>query len=253
LITITIRGIHLAILAAFVGGIIVAGGAVLALGGGDDDNKPADQPELANLDVAPTSAPTAVPTNTPVPAPTVAPTSPPQMRTCAEIRAAGTYNSDEERAFFLANCTTQTASSGGSTPPTQSSSSPGATAEEQNYRTKAQANLTVIASKFEQFNNTPSYGAYQDILTWGIILRQFAQELDRLPTPPPRFKAVHDQLRSAMLRLADKILTLEANVSTLAIFQKWYNEFLDLAEAAQAALEDYSLVVGVELPPVFTE
>jgi hypothetical protein len=254
LVTFTIRGVHLAIAGAFLAGILIAVGAVFALGGDDETSAPPQQVSAENLDVAPTSAPTTAPSATPAPSPTPEPPAAPQIRTCDEIRATGTYNSDEERAFFLANCVTQPAAGGGaaSNPPPSAASSAQATADEANYRTKAEASLIVIAVRLEQYFNTPSLGAINDVLELGTVLRTFAQQLDRLPAPPPRFKHVHDQLRNASLAFADHLVTVQTAITlSLPAFEAWLEKWADLGEAFIDAMDDYSLVVGIDLPAFF--
>lgn len=252
--TFTIRGVHLAIAGAFLAGILIAAGIFFALDGSDDKAQPAQQASSANIDEPPASVPTAAPTATPAPSPTPAPTAAPQIRTCAESRATGTYNSDEERAFFLANCTTQTASGSSPAPsPAPSGSSASATAEEANYRTKAEATLVVMGSKIGQWFDTLGNNAPDaKFLEFGTVLRGFAQELDRLPPPPPRFSQVHVQLKTQLLAMADHIITIQS-VTTEKQADAWFKKYFDIAIAMDAALQDYALVIGVQLPPIFTE
>ncbi len=77
-----------------------------------------------------TAAPAPTPTATSLPPePTPASPATPVIRSCAEIRASGTYLNDEERAFFLENCQAPTPMPSSPVRPTAtpSASSPGAT------------------------------------------------------------------------------------------------------------------------------
>ena len=91
-------------------GVALAGliAAVVLAGGGDGDNKgnsqdtgPDEPAVVAPVDTAtavpPTAVPVVVPAEPPVPAA-------PQVRSCDQIRATGTYVSDEERSFFISSC-----------------------------------------------------------------------------------------------------------------------------------------------------
>ncbi|HWC30363.1 MAG TPA: hypothetical protein VG845_09805 [Dehalococcoidia bacterium] len=255
MVTITLRGIHLAIAGAFLAGILIAGGIVLAASGGDDA-APAtanQQPSQDNVDVAPTSVPTAAASPTPLPptaAPTVVPTPVPQVRSCAEIRATGIYNSDEERAFFLANCTTQPAAGGGGpvTPPvTAPGNSAEATAAEQEYRRLAEARLAFFIARLVQYYGQPSFGAINDILELGGIARSFANELNALQPVPPRFLQAHNQLRATLLTFSAHMITIQS-VTTFPQFEQWVLRYDETARAVNGAITDYNLVTGLKLP-----
>jgi hypothetical protein len=100
-----------AVLAAFFLGIGVVVAVMAATGGDDGGDRVEDVAASASTVVPtstrepePTAAPSAVPEPTATPVPT-ATTAAPAFRSCDEIRAAGTYLSEEERQFFLAQCT----------------------------------------------------------------------------------------------------------------------------------------------------
>ena len=260
MITITLRPLHLAIAAAFLAGIIIAGAVVLASGGGNDSG-----PEAANVNPTAEASPTAtpVPTETPVPEPSATPTQQPSpqpgpsatpvIRSCDEIRADPVYRSPEERQFFLDNCLNDTPASNSAPAqePSPSASSSEATAQEALYRDRAEGSMVVFVAKLTQYISTPNLGTVGNVLDFGALLRRQAQEMDLLPTPPPRFKQAHDQLRASLVSLADYMLTA-VDVHTEAEFYVWYAGYLDALEAMFSALEDYALVVGFDLPPEFS-
>jgi len=254
MITISIRPLHLAIVCAFLAGILVAVG-IFAFSGGSDSEPEA--PTSANIDEAPTPSPSPSPTLTPEPtnepAPTPTPTEAPEIRSCDEIKADPTYRSPEERTYFLDNCVggEESAPAGPAASVAPSSNSAEATAAEELYRDRAAANLLVISVKIEQYFNTLGYTPpVSKFLEFGALLRMFAAELDRLPTPPPRFEQVHYQLRSSLLALADHILTV-VDVKSEKQGTAWLDTYFELGDAFGAALEDYGLVVGIDLPEIF--
>jgi hypothetical protein len=252
--TITLKPIHLAIVAAFLAGILIAVGIVFAFDGASKSQPEA--PTAANIDEPPTPSPTAEPTETPAPTattePTPEPTAAPEIRSCEEIKADPTYRSPEERDFFQANCLgdNEPAPVSNNSPPATTSNSAQATAAEKLYRDRANATLIVAASSIQVYATTPSLGAYNDLLTLGTLMRKFAQELDRLPPTPPRFVQVHNALKASLLAIADYILEFQ-NLHTDNEFYAWLDEYLARFDTFIAALDDYSLVVGVDLPEIF--
>lgn len=256
--TITIRPIHVAVALAFIAGIAVAIGVVLASSGGDDSAATNQEvPSTANLDTAASPAPTATspaaePTPEPSATPSPEPTQPPAIRSCAEIRADPTYRSPDERSFFLDNCLdgATTAPAANSNEPSPASSSSGdATADEKRYRERAEGSVNVFAIRIAQFVNSPSAGATGDVLEFGAVMRRFAQELDILPTPPPRFKQAHDQLRAALIALADYTTTIgNLDLENEAAVLAWLNGYFEFAASMIEALDDYAVVLGINLP-----
>ena len=80
--------------------VLIAGIVVASSGGGDSPESPDPTPDLAvGPDVAPTSTPQATPTATATPAPPSAL----NRASCEAIRSTP-YLSDEERDWFIANC-----------------------------------------------------------------------------------------------------------------------------------------------------
>jgi hypothetical protein len=147
---------------------VVAAGIVLALPG-SDSSPPAGESAIVQTQTLPTTVPTArpLPTSAPTqpPAPTEPPPTasppPPANRTCAAIRASGTYQSDAERAFFLSSCQTQpaVAPAGGATqapaPPSQPQQQPAApTADEQTFRNRVTAIAAATLNRIIQFERT---------------------------------------------------------------------------------------------------
>jgi hypothetical protein len=248
--SITLRPIHLAIIGAFLAGIVVA--AVIALmSSGGESTAPARAPLVLELEESPTAAPS--PTSQPTVAPTAAPTTGPEaaappIRSCEEIRAAGTYNSAEERAFFLANCIDRPQAAApapqgvsGPTPPITS----GATTEEEAYRRRAEGKFLYFYARIAQYLGQPSFGALNDLLELGAVCRNFASELNGLEPVPPRFRQVHDQLRAALVSFADHIAVVQ-NQTTAAAQSRWISQYISLADRVGQALEDYALVVGID-------
>jgi hypothetical protein len=270
MITITLKPLHLAIIAAFIGGILVAGAAVLAFNDSDDPGQSPAEPSLANVNEPPTLAPTSPPpSETPEPSPeptdTPEPTpeekDEPEIRSCAEIEAAGTYNSPEERQFFLDNCTSSGPSSNPAPAvqddddePAPASSSSNATADEQHYRGRASAIVSSFGVRIGQYYNSPSHGVTGDILDFGVVLRRFAIEIDGIQNVPPRFQQVHDQLVGSLIATSDFIMTfVNVNIESEAQLLNWIEEYIEYAEAMVGALDDFALVLGIELPPELAE
>jgi hypothetical protein len=263
MITLTLRPLHLAIIGGFLAGILIVVGVVLASGGGDKDPGEAARTEVTVTDsptpeASPSPPPAATEAPTAAPEPTEEPEPEPEFRSCAEIEAAGTYNSPAEREFFLENCvedSTAAAPAASTTPePEPSGNTSDATAAEELYRSRAEGKVKIFTVQLTQYVNAPSQGAVADILEFGAVLRRFTQELDRLPEPPPRFKQVHDQFRSALIALADHIVTfvdLDLEDETESLL--WLDEYFEAANQMLSAMEDYALVVGFELPEGLVE
>jgi hypothetical protein len=257
MITITLRPLHLAIAAGFLAGIIVAVVVVLASGGDDDSS-----PEAANLNPTAAASPTATtaPTETAVPEPSATPepqpspqpepSATPVIRSCDEIRADPVYRSPEERQFFLDNCLgeTQASQPAPSQEPAPSSNSSEATTAEALYRDRAEGSMVIFVAKLTQYFSTPALGTVGDLLDFGAVLRRQAQEMDLLPTPPPRFEQAHNQLRASLLAFADYLLTI-VNVHNQAEYDVWLVPYFDFFDAMISAIDDYALVVGFDLPP----
>jgi hypothetical protein len=246
-------------------GILGAGGVALALSGGSD--KPAAQAVVQPtseptrfIDAAPTSVP---PTSTPLP-PTQPPPPPPPteipVRTdCAAIRATG-YNSDAERNYFLANCTggnapAPTARPGGAAPPpppapAAAPSGPQAlTAEEQHYKDQASAQLAYLNAQVAQFanGNAASFGSGSAaILQFCTLVGNVIPALDNLQPVPPRYKAVHDAMRSTHVKLHADCILFNSGMTSAQIVA-WYNKIVVDIDAADGAIDDYSRVVGIKL------
>jgi hypothetical protein len=257
--TLTIKPLHIAVLAAFLAGILVSAGIVFGLG--SDQGSDAEEGDGQAVAVAPSPTPGVAPTEAAIAsdAPTATPEAeaqvepqPPAIRSCSEIKADPAYRSPEERTFFLDNCLgdSEPVVQADDPPPAQASSSSEATASEKLYRDRAAANLVVVASSFTVYMNTPSLGAYSDLLQLGTLFRKFAQEMDRLPPTPPRFEQVHNVLRSNLIDVADMIIEFSTLESESA-FNAWLERYIDALVALDDAIADYSLVVGVDLPDVF--
>ena len=122
------------------------------------------------------------------------------------------------------------------------------------YRDRAQSNLNVFGVKLSQYANTPSLGGLGDVLEIGTVMRRQAQDLDRLPEPPPRFKQVHDQYRASLLSFADFVVTVvELDLTDADNVFVWLDAYVEGVEAILFAVEDYALVVGLDLPPELSE
>src|SRR3990172_3951994 len=209
--------------------------AVLAVSGGDDNGGPsavapgATAPATAPVAGAatatatlPATNPPAPPTATTAPPPPPPPPAPePTPRSCAEIRADPVYRTDAEREFFLRNC-------GGPAPaPTLPGQPPPAptsvvlTAAESTYISRASAVMGQYVSRLAQYWDTPSYGAYADLLELASIALNHANALNGLEPVPARFRAPHDRLRNSLLGLHDHIVYNLGFVRTLAEFLAW--------------------------------
>ena len=71
--------------------------------------------------------------------------------------------------------------------------------------------------------------------------------MDRLPEPPPRFKAVHDQLRSTLISVADFVQTVvEVDLTDDDEVFEWFVQYIDQLDLLVTAIEDYGLVVGID-------
>jgi len=110
----------------------------------------------------------------------------------------------------------------------------GATMEEQSYRNRATAQLYALTTRLAQ----RSRGGTNP--TAGSVLNDFVAALNGLEPVPPRFRDVHYQLRDTVLE------TLDCFNAPLSVCDD--AEFSDLLDEVDDALEDYELVVGIDLP-----
>ena len=252
----------IAILSAFV---IVAGSLVACFGGDDNAARPAVTASTltpsVGLDVAPTAIvrPTSVPpTEVPAtPPPLVVEAPQPIVRTCPEIRSAGSYLNPEERAFFLANCTTQASGPNALSQPGASAQAPaapaaqpppqtGPTEEERAYRNKAQAQLADQFARLNQFWGTASTGVHNDILTLGSIAGNLGLQMGAFEPAPPRFQQAHSRLRAALGDFSLWMMTvteLRTEPQIVSFIAGWQQR----ARTVSLAWNDYILVVGLSL------
>jgi hypothetical protein len=85
-------------------------------------------------------------------------------------------------------------------------------------------------------------------------MRRYAQELDTLPDATPRFKQAHDQFRAALISFADYTTTIvNLDYENEADVLAWLNGYFDSANTMVEALEDYAVVLGIDLPADFTD
>jgi hypothetical protein len=182
------------------------------------------------------------------------PPAAPVIRSCAEIRASGTYLSEEERAFFLANCLTQAPAPGPAAGPAPQPAGPapaqpsdsGFTEEEERYRRRAsQVNLEYTA-RLAQYWSTPSFGAQSDLYELASIALNHANALNALEPVPPRFRAPHDALVRSLVAFRDHILTIES-VPTFQAFVIWVATFERLGDTLDANLVAWQRAVGVDV------
>jgi hypothetical protein len=103
-----------------------------------------------------------------------------------------------------------------------------ATPEEQSYRNRATAQLTAVFVKLVQSPRSSR-------LTLIATLDDFVTTLNGLEPVPPRFRAVHYQLRDVM---AEFVACARNNACSLG-------ELEDLLDDLEDALDDYELVVGL--------
>ena len=247
--------------------IAIAVIAVLAVSGGDDNGGPsavapgATAPATATVAVAATATATLPATNTPAPptattAPPPPPPPPPEPtpRSCAEIRADPVYRTDAEREFFLRNCAGGPAPAPAAPgapapqPPAPAPTSAGLTAAESTYISRASAVMGQYVARLAQYWDTPSYGAYADLLELSSIALNHANALNGLEPVPARFRAPHDRLRNSLLSLHDHIVYNLGFVRTLGEFLAWQASLERRADEVDAALVSYSLQTGIRIP-----
>lgn len=109
----------------------------------------------------------------------------------------------------------------------------GATLEEQSYRNRATAQLTAIIVRIAQSpRSSRSPSAY---LATVSVLNDFVMVLNGLEPVPPRFRDVHYQLRDVMVEV----------VACARAPSSCGTDIDELLDELDAALEDYSLVVGL--------
>lgn len=247
--------------------IAIAVIAVLAVSGGDDNGGPsavaprATAPATATGALAATATATAAATATNTPAPPTATTAPPPPpppeptpRSCAEIRADPVYRTDAEREFFLRNCAGGPAAAPAGPgapapqPPAPAATSVGLTAAESTYISRASAVMGQYVSRLAQYWDTPSYGAYADLLELSSIALNHANALNGLEPVPARFRAPHDRLRNALLSIHDHIVYNLGFVRTLAEFLAWQASLDRRADEVDAALVSYSFQTGIPVP-----
>lgn len=212
------------------------------------------------LTAEPTQSPNAAPTATPVPPPTPAPVveapppPPPEPtpRTCAAIRATGTYATDAERAFFLANCQTTPAASGAPAP-TQPAAPPpppppsGQTEAERQYITRATNAIVYFQARFAQYWGQPSLGALADLVELSSVVRGFANEMNAIRPVPPQYQTVHTNVIQTAVAFSD-ILLLAQNISTQSQFVAWNAEVERRLDRFDQALTAFMAATGIELP-----
>jgi hypothetical protein len=256
-LTITLKPIHLVAI-AFVLGLILTTGIVLAISGGDGGSVQAtivltptiDQSKLSSSDAAPTPIPVSP---TPVPPPSPSP-EPQPVRSCTEIRAAGSYLNDVERDFFLGSC--QTPASTGSAPVSSAALAPAApqptvvvaappavidpaiAEAERAYKARAEATSAAWLVRYKQLPRLITSRA--QLIDYGSVSGGWANQLDGIGPVPPRFQRAHDQLAAA-LRALDAHTRVEPLVLNLA----YLTTLSDLADGVNGAYEDYALVVGL--------
>jgi hypothetical protein len=248
-------------------GVVLAGGVALAMSGGS--SKPAtqvavqatqpppatSQPQSSNLQPTSTPVPaTPVPPPPPPPPPT-APTEPPVRTNCDLIKATG-YQSDAERNYFLANCTGAAAAPGpaatvrpaATAVPLAGGSAAAVNPDEQRYRDQAAAQLGYLNAQLAQFynGNAASYGATAALLQLCTIAGNVANAMDSLQPVPPRFKGVHDEMRSSHVAFRNDCVTI-TSVSTLGQFNTWLIKFDNGIDRMNSAIDDFDRVVGIQL------
>lgn len=158
-----------------VGGLVVAalGAALVVVGGSKDDDAPLTV--VAATVVVPTAAPTSTPapTATPVPPPPPEPAAVPDRTDCAAIRADPTYRSENERLWFIANCSAPSApaQSSASAPASSAASQPPASAPPAPVPTGPR---TVTVSLCD--------GANRGILLFTITSGSFSYRYDATPS-----------------------------------------------------------------------
>jgi hypothetical protein len=113
-----------------------------------------------------------------------------------------------------------------------SSASSAATPEEQSYRNRATAQLYALAVRLDQRADGL---ANPSLLS---VANDFVAALNGLEPVPPRFSDVHYQLRDAMSELRGCLSSPSCSS----------NERLILTDDVIDALDDYELVVGIDLP-----
>jgi hypothetical protein len=272
-VTITLKPVHLVIV-AFVLGILAAGGVAFGMGGGDDDDNggasAVAQPTETPVPPAPTATatatavpPTATPTPGVVPATEASPAALPDRTECSEIKGTA-YRSEAERAWYQRNCEASAAAAGPApAPPTSPSDSQppapsGPTPEEVEYRGRATVLISANAARLTQFNSQietqvlQSFTQFQStVLEIGSIAGSLADQMPGLEPVPTRFRAAHDQLVSSLIAYRDmarKILDINVTApSAQQQFLTWLEDFNESAIALNAAFEDYELVTGVDV------
>ena len=246
-----------ALSAAVVGLIAVI--AVLALSGGDDSStgQAKAQPTVAAsatstppaASPAPTQPPPTPVPPTPVPPSPVPPTPEPAIRTCAEIRASGTYVSDAERQFFLQSCGTTgqaqpTARPGATTaPPPQDT---GQAEAEEAYRRRASGVNLEYTAKLRQYWYTPSMGALSDLYDLSAIALNHANALNAIQPVPARFRASHDALVGSLLAYRDHLLRI-TSVNSLSAYLTWVATYERLADNLSVSLVAWQQLVGIQV------
>ncbi len=260
--TITLKPLHLVVI-AFLVGLLLTTVIVLAVSGGSDE--PAQtvvvvtatfDPSTLSTSDAPVTSTSTVATPAP-PAPTPPP-EPQPVRSCAEIRAAGTYLNDVERDYFLASCQTpitgssQAAPSSPSAPvsapavPTvapaaQPATDPAITEAERSYRGRAEGVTGAWLTRFRQLPKT--IGSRAALLNYGATAGGWANQMDNLAPVPLRFQRAHDQLQAAL-----RALEALTRVEPVVFSTQYLNQLNSHIIAVNTALNDYSLVVGVPIP-----
>jgi len=254
------------ILIAILAGSLLAAIAVIVLmatsgdgnGGGDSVFGPRPSPSPPSsptLAASATTAPSATSVPSPSPQPTqppLAPTEPPpppQIRSCAEIRADPVYRSEAERQFFLQNCQPAAAPTPqpGQQPPAQPPPPPapaGLTAEEESYvRRASQVNLEYTA-RLTQYWSQPSFGALADLYELGSVALNHANALNSLEPVPARYRTPHNSLVGTLLAFRDHIFAV-GNVNSQQAFVAWLATFERRSDDLDTTLVAYQTAVGI--------
>jgi hypothetical protein len=234
--TFTIKPVHLAVL-AFVLGVAVTAAVALVLAGGSSD-EPSAAAANAGATTAPsaTSQPTAVPTAAPTAQPTQPPEPEPQPQPAPQPAAP-----------------VQQAPQPAAQPPAPTEAAPaaatGPTEEELEYRRRVQSLLAAHITRLLQYYNTPSMGPLADIQELASIVLNYANAIASVQPVPPRYQQARDRVVSTHLAMRDHMLKIE-QITNEAQFIAWLRQFTTLSSSAGAALEDFNLIVGTEIPPI---
>lgn len=256
--TVTLKPWHLAGI-AFLVGLLLTTVIVLAVSGGSGGPAQAVVVVTATRETSTLSTSDSIATATAVPPMSVPPPSAPSpeaqpIRTCAEIRAAGTYLNDVERDFFLASC--QITGGGPAAAPSSApapavpttvpaappASDPAIAEAERSYRGRAEGVVGAWLTRFRQLPRV--IGSRAALFDYGATAGGWANQMDNLAPVPLRFQRAHDQLQAAL-----RALDAHTHVEPLVFSSQYLNKLNSLILAVNGALDDYALVVGLAVPP----